>query len=685
METRTGIDALFTPNTIAVIGVSRDEQSVGSMIFANLVGQYYPGKIHPVNPFITTYRGTPCYPSVLSIPEPIDLAVIAVPASVVPSVLTEVGKKSISAAIVISAGFAESGKKGAAGQAELVDIARQYDISLLGPNCLGVIHPHGKMNASFARTVPKPGSIAVLSQSGALGSALLDIITPRSIGISHFVSLGNKATLDELPFLEYFMTDPHTRVIGIYAEELREVNRYIEFGRRTLGTAGAKPIVILKAGKTTEGNTAVHSHTGSLAGQPEAYTALFRQAGMLEATSTQEFVNALVGFSQNPLPETGACAILTNAGGPAILATDALITAGVEVPAIQGKHNPIDLLGDAGAPEFERALAQLETDPSVGSILGIVTPQSMTDVPGTANAFCMHRATSKKPLVVSWMGESVMKEGSKLLSMGAVPFSKYPEQAAGMIGNLHRFARIRSGMQHAATRMTTAPEPSPVPAIDPDNPLAFVQSVGIHIPRYVVLPESSGSQEALTGLSDTLAVKLLSPELVHKSDQGAVRLNVPKPLALQTAGEMMQSVRKSLPKAHIRGVLYMDMVDTKDGIECIVGIKRIPGMGTLLMIGLGGIYVEILRDVSFRFIPITPDDAHMMVRELKSYALLAGVRGKAGVDVTALSNALLSVSDAVWRHPELMELDINPLLVLPRGVIALDARVTLDTAGVPVA
>ena len=674
--TNASIRSLFLPTSIAVIGISRDDTSVGSTIYRNIKEGGFQGDVIPVNPFIQNYHDTICYPSVLSIPSSVDLAVIVVPAAVVPSVLEEVGKKGIPAAIIISSGFSETGAEGKTLETKIKDIAKKYTIIIVGPNCLGIINTHEKLNASFARTKPLPGTIAFLSQSGALGSALLDIITPKGIGVSHFISLGNKAGINELDILQYLSEDEQTNVIGMYVEQLQDADKLIALGR-----AIQKPIVVLKGGKTEEGSLAVHSHTGSLAGGPEAYRALFQQACMIHTASTQDFINTLVSFSQNPIPKGNTCAILTNAGGPAILATDTLTQNGVAIPEISGKHNPIDLLGDANASDFQQTLSLLEKNDAVDSILGIVTPQAVTPVTDCANAFCMYKTTSTKPLAVCFMGDDVMKEGRKILEMGKIPTSKYPEQTAMMLANIHTYAKMKARI-YVDVSQPVSTEPVPAVQISLSDPLTLLAAYGIPVPSYgIALDTSSITPSFLSHLSETVVIKILSKQIIHKTDRGAVRLNVSKKDVQETANVMLEHIQKTIPDARVDGILIMDMAQTEHSLECIIGIKKEEGLGTLIMLGIGGIFVEIIKDVTFRFAPLTTTDAQDLIAELQSNALFDGVRGKPALDKEALTKTLLTVSRIALDHPEITELDINPILVFPtgQGVLVLDSRVTIST------
>jgi len=679
------LDSLFHPHSLAVIGVSRDYNAVGSCIYRNIIEEKFNGSVFPVNPFIQTYNGEVCYPSVLVIPQSVDIAVVVVPATIVPSVMEEIGKKHIQTAIIISAGFGETGIEGKALEYRIQEIAHTYKITVLGPNCLGLIHPKDHINISFARTKPISGSIAFLSQSGALGTAILDIVTPKSIGFSHFISLGNKIDVSELDVLEYLIKDEETTVIGMYIEQLSDAKRCIDIGRRIASNSKPKPIIVLKGGQTKKGTDAVHSHTGSLAGLPESYRALFKQSCMLETCSTQEFINTLVAFSENPIPKGNGAAIVTNAGGPAILATDTLTSRSVIIPDIPGKHNPIDLLGDAKALDFEKTLSFLEKNDSVNSILSIVTPQTMTDIDNTANAFCIHKKHSLKPLTVCFMGDQMMKTGKQILDLGHVPSSKYPEQAAAMLANLHVYASLRERILHSQYYTQPKQIHSLLP-MDAYDPLSSIRSIGISVPPYVITKNIPTDSSILSCLGNLLAIKIISPQIIHKSDVGAVSLNIPKERAIEKVKEMMEDIKKhNICIVPPYTILFMNMVDTTQSLECIVGLKKEPGLGTLVMLGLGGIYVEILKDVVFRFVPISESDAKEMVTELQFFRIFEGVRGRKALDVDELINTLLLISQIASEKPEIEEMDINPLLVGPRGsgVLALDCRITLKDQKAP--
>lgn len=669
---------LFHPQRIAVIGVSRDPLSVGRTIFTNIQTGGFQGEVYPVNPHAKDINGVMCFPSVLDIPHVPDLAVIAVPAAGVSAVLNDIGKKGTKTVIIISAGFREIGKEGEKKEQDLMDIARSYGIAILGPNCLGVIHPHEHINLAFARTPAHPGSIALLSQSGALGSAILDIAQPKAIGFSHLISLGNAMDITEMDCLEYLKTDPHTRVIGLYVERLTDAARFITLCRHLVSQEQTKPVVVLKAGTTKEGSQAVHSHTGSLAGEKASYDALFRQAGVIEAGSVQEFLNTLIACSHSSLPIGNKTTILTNAGGPGILATDTLIKDGVGLSASSSHHNPWDLLGDATAKAYDDALGELANDPEVHSILLVATPQTITDVDGTADVVANWKNRLAKPLVCAWMGDAMMASGKAILDKAGVPVVNYPESAARMLADLHRISKIKNKFLEKSMEPCRE-QHTPIPGISLSclGTLDVLNAYDIPVPASRTVSPDGLDTATLSGLSDTIAVKLLSDEVTHKSEYGAVRLNIPRQEGVQTAKTMVHHFKGRFPTAHISSILFMNMVDTHEGVECIVGIKRQKDLGTVIACGFGGVMVELVRDISMRFLPVTRSDIRDMLMELRLAPVFAGFRGKPPLDTDSLIQAILSVSRLAMDHPELMELDINPLMVFPHGVMALDGRMTL--------
>jgi acetyltransferase len=590
-------------------------------------------------------------------------------------VLDETGQKNVKLAVIISSGFKELGKEGISKEEKILNIAKKYGIDILGPNCLGFIHPYENINASFARTVPILGSIAFVSQSGAMGAAILDIATPKGVGFSHFISIGNRSGITEIDLMEYLINDDKTRVIGLYIEQLADARRFIQICRTMANYTPPKPVVVLKAGKTKEGIAAVFSHTGSLAGEESSYHALFTQANAIETKSTQEFINTLVSCAENPLPKGNNAYIITNAGGPAILAADSLATSGIAIPSSKEAPNPNDLLGDASSIDYKTALDKALGNDSVHSILIIVTPQTMTEVEKTAGVIAQEKMKSEKPITVAWMGDGVMKEGKKILDQKSVPNSKYPEQAALMLSYIHNYAKRQKTLLSLSPHSSELHQKHKIK--DVTDPYQLLASYHIPFPRYMIF-SSPGDIPDKPEFSDSVAVKILSPDIIHKTEYGAVRLNVSKTHIKDTAIDMVRQLRSAYPNVRITGILVMDMVDTNNTIEMIAGIKDEPLLGKLIMLGLGGTFVEVFRDVSFRFAPLSVFDAEEMVRELKMFPLIEGIRGSPKLNASAIVETLLTLSKLALDYPAIKELDINPILATPSGVIALDPRIRVN-------
>lgn len=693
---------LFSPRSIAVIGASTKPGSVGNTLTQNLLRYGYTGKVYPVNPKATTLFDLPCFASIHDIKEAIDLAIIIIPAALVPQALREVGEKEIKAAIIISAGFKETGETGAALENELCEIAEEYGIALLGPNCLGFIHPKLGLNASFASGMPKQGSVAFFSQSGALCTALLDL-TAEKVGFSAFVSDGNKSILNENHFLRHFAADEETNVIGLYSEGIVNAPEVITTGRGILARPHAKPIIALKSGTTSAGTAASSSHTGALAGSDAAYEALFAQARIIRATSLQHLAELLTVFSQNPLPQGKNIAILTNAGGLGVLATDAAEKHGLKLatlspettarldvlPPSASRKNPVDVLGDALADRYRLALEALAVDTQVDMILVIVTPQTVTQAKETAEAIADTKKHCAKPIVAIFAGAAAFTDGFPILKNNNVATLTYPEDGARALAAL---------AQVTTWRKESIATPFSLDALDTKKARTIIDNVraekrttlyetevwdilsayGFQFLRSHVVKSKEEALEAAKSFTGKLAMKIISPDITHKSDAGGVLLNIEPQEAGEKYDELMARVSERVPSATLEGALMVEMAET-GGCEIILGMKEEPGLGKLLMVGLGGIFVETFKDVAFRFAPLTEEDAHEMIHELKSLPLLEGARGQDGVDIPTIVAALGRLSRLVVDFPEIAELDINPLLSFkePTRFRVLDARITL--------
>ena len=695
----TGLDLILKPRSIAVIGASRMSSTIGHQIFANLLRYGFTGVVYPVNPHATSIQSVRAYPDVGALPEPIDLAVIVVPKERVLDVARSCGQSGVRGLVVISAGFREIGGVGVDRERQLLDIVRQYGMRMVGPNCMGVLNtdPAVSMNATFAPVMPPPGRAAFVSQSGALGVSVLDHAAEYGIGISQFVSVGNKPDVSGNDLLEQWEHDPGVGVILMYVESFGNPRRFLDLASRI---TRSKPIIAVKAGRSKVGARAASSHTGALAASDVAVDALLTQAGVLRAGSIEELFDMAMAFTGHPLPRSRRTAVVTNSGGPAILAADALETRGLELvelqPATIAKlkplfpeeasiRNPLDMIASATPAQYRTALDAVLNDPGVDSAMAVFVPPlgvRQEDVAESIVAAADQHV--QKPVLAVLMGSEGLPQGRAELHKAGIPAYVFPESAARGLSALRR-----------QREWTARPVGSP-PVIQVDRAraaralagscangkrklgeleaLELLAAYGIPVAesRVAVSPEEAARIAAELGFP--VVLKAVSPELVHKTDVGGVRVGLTTPVEVATsAAEMVHAVTRARPHAHLTGLLVQRMVS--GGRETIVGMSRDPSFGPLLMFGLGGIYVEAIKDVVFRVAPIMPLDAHDMVRSIRGVALLDGIRGAPPIDFAALTDVLLRVSQLAIDHPEIVELDVNPLLAFSKGVKAVDARV----------
>jgi acetyltransferase len=695
------LDMFSNPRAVAVIGASRDSGKLGYGILSNVIQYGFPGDVYPINPKADEILGLPCYPSVLDVEGPIDLAVIVIPHQFVAGVLEECGQKGVRGVIVISAGFREAGLDGVHRESELTAIAEKYGLRLIGPNCLGVIDTHGPLNASFAAGMPPRGQIAFMSQSGALCTAILDWALAKGIGFSRFFSLGNKADVDEIDLLEDWEADPNTKVILIYTEGLTDGHRFIEVARRVTKKT---PVVAVKSGTTSAGSRAVSSHTGSLAGSEQAYRAAFRQAGVVRAESIERMFDLSLAFSYQPPLRGDRIAIVTNAGGPGIMATDALERAGLQMaslstetietlqaglPAASNIYNPIDVLGDALADRYGLALETVIQDDGVHGVMVILTPQVMTQIQQTAEVVGQIAARYDKPILGCFMGEAKVSVGVRSLNRHRVPNYAFPERAADA---------LRAMMEYYHWCQTP---PLQVPVFDVDKGRVrdlfervraegrlsigdtearqVMEAYGIPVPQSRL---ASTAEEAV-GLAEEIGfpvvLKIASPDILHKTDIGGIKLDVRTPADVRDAFDLLTyRAMRYMPEAELWGCQVQQMVG--GGKEVILGMNRDPQFGPLMMFGLGGIYVEVLKDVTFRIAPFSREEARAMLTEIQAVNLLRGVRGEPAADLEAIEDVLLRLSQLVVDFSEIVEMDINPLMVFEqgRGAMGVDMRLVLS-------
>ena len=705
------IEALFEPKSIAVVGASTEAGSVGNDIVKNLVKQGFRGEVFPVNPKTTELYGIRCYPNLAEIEGDVECVVVAVPAKIVPQILREAVEKKVKAAIVISVGFGEVGNVDL--EKEIADIARLGNMTLLGPNCLGVVNPHLSMNASFARTLPKRGNVAFLSQSGALGTAALDMAAGIGIGFSKFVSLGNKASLDEATLLEYFACDRKTKVIAVYAEDLRHPEIIRQTARKLAKAKRPKPIIVLKSGRTSAGASALSSHTGSLAGNDASYEALFEEAGIVRAETAEELFLLARAFSLAPLPSGNNVAILTNAGGPGVLSADAAIGTGLSLasfsdettaelraflPSASSVKNPVDILGDAKSDRYLRALELILADPFVHMALVVLTPQSMTDIEEVASRISGSAERSKKPVVAVFMGGKLVAGGVKILLRKKIPVIGFPEGGIRMLSALAAFSSSRKEETCIEYAYSTLIAPERVDReraealfrsvkasgrteLSPLESLELFSIYGFTVPKYGQARTAEEADRVANGIGMPCAVKILSEDITHKSDAGGILLDVEPKRAGEAFETLLGRVKQMAPEARIDGAFLMEMAP-KGGIELIAGSFCDSNLGQTLMVGSGGIYVEILKDAAFGLVPVSRNRAQHMLEKLRIFPILDGARGGEKYDMSAVVECIGRLSKLLTDFPSLRELDINPIIAYPKssgkkGVIVVDGRVSL--------
>ena len=700
------LTALLAPRSVAVIGASREPGSVGYAILRNILDGEFRGPVYPVNPKATEILGVPCLHSVDELPEAVDLAVIVVGARLVPAILEACGRKGVKGAVVISAGFKEVGAEGAALETQVREVISRFNLPVIGPNCLGLLNtdPSVRLNATFAKEMPATGRIGFISQSGALCTAVLEYAKAEGIGFSKVISMGNKVDVDELDLLTALHNDPATRVILLYLEDLSDGKRFIEVVREITGEGpGRKPILAVKSGRTPEGAKAAGSHTGALAGRDEVYDAVFAQAGVLRVDSVDELFDYALGFAHQPLPKGRRVAIVTNAGGPGIMTTDACVRYGLEVARLEPKtietirphvpptaalQNPVDVIGDARHDRYEVALRAVLDDPNVDSAIVLATPQAMTNLADIAQVIAQVAKTSGKPVVASFMGVTDLSSGIKVLDAEQVPHYRFPEAAGRVLAAMARYAewiqrprtivRTFTVDQQAAQAIVARVRQEGRRAMDQVESMELLRLYGFPVLACEVArtAEEVGRRAAQIGFP--VAMKILSPDILHKVDVGGVRLGVKNAQeAEQVFRDMLAKVAVQCPDARLDGVLLQQMVSP--GTETIIGMTRDRQFGPLVMFGLGGIYVEAYRDVTFRLAPIREFGAERMVRSIRAHKILEGFRGQPPADRLAVIECLERMSQLAVEIPEIAELDINPLIVYPHGQGAkvADARVLL--------
>lgn len=694
----------FSPKSIAIIGAS-EKPGVGKTIFYN-IAKHFKGKIYPVTPSNPTVGGLTAYKNVLDIPDSIDLAVVAAPSKFTPSVMEEVGKKRIKGAIIVSAGFKEVDEAGAKLEREVGEIAKKYGIKVIGPNCLGIMSfsKDNIMNSTFLKITPRYGNIALVSQSGAICAATVEDAEAQNIGFSKVISMGNKVDMDESDVLELLAEDEDTRVIVMYLEDIRNARRFMEIAKK-ITAERKKPVIVLKAGRTAEGAKAAASHTGALGGSDANYEAAFTQSGVIRVDTMGELFDLATAFSKQPLPD-GNIVIVSNAGGPAIISTDACSRYGLEmadissirdeiarvIPAYGSPRNPVDIVGDADYLRFEKVLLLTLAHPNVGSVVTMCTPSATLNYDDLARILVkMSQQFPNKTILASLMGLAEGMENRRIMSEGGIPYYLYSEPAIRTLKSMYDFKKWIDEASNKRATLQFAKDIAKVKSIFEnvrkngrsnlleEEGYEVLEAYGFPTPKSILCTTEQECMDAAKQISYPLVMKIVSPDIIHKSDAGGVKVGI------KTDDELRNSFRtitenalKYKSDAKIKGVLVQEMV--KSAKETILGASQDPTFGPVIMFGLGGIYVEVLKDVVFRIVPIDEQEAINMVESIKTIKLLKGVRGEKSSDLKAISDSLQRLSQLVVDFPEIKEFDINPLLVLEegKGARVVDARIILN-------
>ncbi|MBU0638872.1 MAG: acetate--CoA ligase family protein [Planctomycetes bacterium] len=702
-----GLDGIFRPKSIAVLGVTNTPGTVPHDIFVNLLDSRFNGVVYPVAPRKKHIAGVRAYDYVIDIPDPVDLAILVFPGAVCEMALKQCVEKGVKSAVIISAGFREVGAAGAAREARVKDIAVGGGMRLIGPNCLGVINtePDVRLNASFARAMPAAGKIGFLSQSGALCTAVLDYAAGKSIGFSKFVSLGNKADVGEVDLLHYLAADPQTSVILMYLEEITQGRELMKAAREIAGNHdNPKPILAIKGGRTAAGAAAAQSHTGALAASAEVCDGVFEQCGIIRCASIEEMFNTAQLLAYQPLPRGNRIAIVTNAGGPGVMATDAAVGHGLELasfsaettaklkkalPAAANMKNPIDVIGDAREDRYAAALEAVCADDGVDQVLVILTPQSMTNIntiAETVGAIKNRFEVAGKSLLCSFMGAKDVATGIKILQEHGIPHYILPEWATDAMWHA---AWYRSWLEREVSdivvyevdraRVAEIIDSAPDGYLLESQALQVLEAYGFPVVESALTHSAAEAVAAAERIGYPVVLRVVSPKIVHKFEMKGVALDLHDAAQVRQAYDTMHAnLLRHVRAEDITGILVRRMIPA--GKEVILGINRDPVFGHMLMFGLGGIYVEAFKDVTFRIVPIRETAAGKMVRELRTFALLEGLRGEAPSDLAAIEDALRRLSQLAHDFPRIAELDINPLIVHPvgQGCHVADIRIRLN-------
>ncbi len=692
----------LSPKSIAIIGASDKRGSVGRTITSNIMNGF-KGTVFPISPTRPTVFYKKAYKSVLDVPSPIDLAVIIIKNTIVPLVLEECGKKKIKGAIVITAGFKEVDEEGKKLEQKLKDIAKKYNLRIIGPNCLGVMNldPETMMNSTFLKITPKSGQIALVSQSGAICAALCEDASAQGIGFSAVISMGNKADTNEIDVLKILANHKQTKVIVMYLEDMGDGQEFLKVCKNITRKL-KKPIFVLKSGRSEAGAKAAMSHTGALMGSEKIYDALLKQSGAIRVDTMEELFDYATAFSKQPLPLKGDFVIVSNAGGPAIITTDACEKYGIKmaditsirpkidavIPPWGSSRNPVDIVGDADFNRFDNVLSEVLQHKNVGSVITMCTPSGTLDYDKLAEVVVKNSKKYKKTMLASLMGLDEGIENRKILSEGGVPFYTYAEGAIRTLNAMLRFANWIQATpgkiaklkvdKAKAKRVFDKVKRDGRPNLLEEEGQEILRAYGFPLPKSSLAKNENEAVKIAKKIGYPVVMKIASLQIIHKSDAGGVKVNLTNDNEVKSAfKEIVKNAKKYNKKAVIKGVLVVEMV--KGGKEMIIGSKLEPGFGSVIMLGMGGIYVEVLKDVTFRLAPVTDHEAYDMISSIKTKKLLEGVRGEKPSDLNKLAECIQRLSQLVTDFKEIKELDMNPVLVMEKGkgCKILDVRIGL--------
>ena len=692
----------LSPKSIAIIGASDKRGSVGATITSNIMNGF-KGTVFPVSPTRPTVFYKTAYKSVLDIPKPVDLAVIVINNLLVADVLEECGKKKVKGVIIITAGFKEVDEEGAKREQKIKDIAKKHKIQIIGPNCLGVMNldPKTMMNSTFLKVTPKSGKIALVSQSGAICAALVEDASAQGIGFSAVISMGNKAAMSEVDILKMLSNHNQTKVIVMYLEDMGDGQEFLKVCKNITKKL-KKPVIVLKSGRSPEGAKAAMSHTGALMGSDEIYDALLKQSGAIRVDTMEELFDYAVAFSKQPLPSDGDLVIVSNAGGPAIISTDACSKLGIKmanidsirskidavIPPWGSSRNPVDIVGDADFNRFSNVLDRVLTHPNVGSVISMCTPSGTLNYDKLANVIVAMSKKYKKTMLSSLMGLDEGITNREILAAGDVPYYTYAEGAiralAAMLkfsnwiktpeGNITKFKVDKLKAKKIFDKVKKEKRPN----LLEEEGQEVLKAYGLPLPKSALAKTEADAIKIAKQIGYPVVMKIASPQIIHKSDAGGVKVNLTNDLEIKEAFKtIIANAKKYNKNAEIKGVLVVEMV--KGGKELIIGSKLEPGFGPVIMLGMGGIYVEVLKDVTFKLAPVTDKEADDMIASIKTQKILQGVRGEKPSDIAKLSECIQRLSQLVTDFKEIKELDMNPVLAMEKGkgCKILDVRIGL--------